>query len=213
MKRNDGRILLVQTFPMTMPSPEMIQQSIKKSNGRLYLTGRMQFADKLNGNERYYPKAILQRQIEKYQQKIKSNQSVGECDHPDSDQINPKNVAFLTKQVHWNGDEVIGTIMLTSNSVGKDMQALVEDGVTLSISSRGLGSLKRTKKGDEVQDDFQLVGWDLVIEPSTPNASFWNNGQIHQSSKSEIDFKVERLLDAKQTTIDELSHQILSLLK
>lgn len=211
MVKNTNRQLLVETFTMSMPTPNLIQQSIMKNNGRLFLTGRLQFADKLNGNERYYPREILQRQIQKYQRKIKLGQAVGQCDHPDSDQISTKNIAFLIKQIHWQGNQVVGTIMLTSNSVGRDMQALVQDGVTLSISSRGMGSLRRTDKGDQVQDDFDLVGWDIVMQPSTTDASFWNNGGIKQNKS--IDRKVSKLIQSKnKKVICQLSKQILSIL-
>ena len=148
-----NRQLLVETFPLTMPSMQTISQSIKKNNGKLLLTGRLQYADKPNGNDRIYPRTILQRQINKYQNKIRINVSLGQCDHPDSDSISLKNVAILIKQVHWQGNEVIGTIQLLSNSVGRDMQALVEDGVTLSISSRGMGSLKHKDGRDYVEQD------------------------------------------------------------
>ena len=207
MKRTDGRMILTQTFPLIMPEVNTIKQSIQKNNGKLFLTGRIQWADHLNGNQRYYPKHILQRQIKKYQTKIKNNMAYGECDHPDSDIVSLKNVAFIIKQIHWSGDEVIGTIMLTSNSVGRDMQALVQDGCTLSISSRGLGSLKRTDKGDQVQDDFQLVGWDLVVQPSTPGASFVNQNKSIQQ-------KLQKLTQCKkEQKIKGIVNQILSLIK
>ena len=162
-----NRQLLVETFTLNMPTKQNITQSIKNNNGRLLLTGRLQFANKPNGNLRIYPKSILQRQINNYQHKIKINASLGQCDHPDSDSISLKNVAILIKQVLWQGDEVIGTIQLLSNSIGRDMQALVEDGVTLSISSRGMGSLVHKDGYDYVEQDFQLTGWDLVVQPST----------------------------------------------
>lgn len=207
MKRTDGRMILTQTFPLIMPEVNTIKQSIQKNNGKLFLTGRIQWADHLNGNQRYYPKHILQRQIKKYQQKIKNNMAYGECDHPSNDIVSLSNVAFIMKQIHWSGDEVIGTIMLTSNSVGRDMQALVQDGCTLSISSRGLGSLKRTDKGDQVQDDFQIVSWDLVVQPSTPGASFVNQNKSIQK-------KLQKLTQCKkEQKIKGIVSQILSLIK
>ncbi len=202
MNRKDGRFLLTQTFPLTMPQVNVIKQSIKKNNGKLFLTGRIQWADHLNGNQRYYPRAVLQREIKKYNEKIKNNMAYGECDHPDSDIVSLKNVALLIKQIHWQGDQVIGTIMLTSNSVGRDMQALVQDGCTLSISSRGLGSLKRTERGDQVQDDFQIVSWDLVVQPSTPGASFLNQNKS-------IDQKVQKLTQSK---VKDIVQQVFSLI-
>ncbi len=206
-KRSDGRILLTQTFPLTLPDTNVIKQSVRVNNGKLYLTGRIQIADHLNANQRYYPKHILQKQVEKYQEKIKNNMAFGECDHPDSDLISLKNVALIMKEIHWNGNQVIGTIMLTSNRIGKDMQALVQDGCTLSISSRGIGSLQRTDKGDQVQDDFQIVSWDLVVQPSTPKASFFN-----QNLNRSMDQKVNSLIQTKKTNKSDKVREIANLL-
>lgn len=182
MNNNSNRQLLVQTFPFTMPSKDSIRQSIKRADGKMFLTGLLQCANKENGNGRQYPREILQREIAKYQQKIKRKTSFGECDHPDSDAISLKNIALLITQIHWQGDNVVGTIMLTSNSIGRDMQALVQDGASLSISSRGMGSLKHVGNKDIVQEDFELVGWDLVSQPSTEDATFWNDQAIKQSA-------------------------------
>ncbi len=191
--KKDGRQLLVQTFPLNIPSKEIIKQSIKQNNGTLFLTGRLQYANLENGNGRIYPFAILDRQVKKYQQKIKNGTSLGERDHPDSDQISLQNAAILVKQLHWNGNQLIGTIMLLSNDVGRNMKALVQDGVSLSISSRGIGSLKRTDRGDQVQDDFELIGWDLVVQPSTTGATFYNN-----KVKQNIDSKLQKVIENKQ---------------
>lgn len=191
--RKDGRQLLIETFPLNIPSKDIIQQSIRQNNGTLFLTGRLQHADLENGNGRIYPLEILDKQVKKYQQKIKNGTSLGQRDHPDSDQISLQNVAILIKQLHWNGKQLLGTIMLLSNDVGRNMKALVQDGVSLSISSRGIGSLKRTDRGDEVQDDFELVGWDLVVQPSTPGATFYNN-----KVKQNIESKLQKVIKDKQ---------------
>ncbi len=210
-----NRQLLVETFTLNMPTKQNITQSIKNNNGRLLLTGRLQFANKPNGNLRIYPKSILQRQINKYQHKIKINASLGQCDHPDSDSISLKNVAILIKQVHWQGDEVIGTIQLLSNSIGRDMQALVEDGVTLSISSRGMGSLVHKDGYDYVEQDFQLTGWDLVVQPSTQGASFYNRGLNRESIQTKIQKLVQTkpAVNQKETILSQLTSELLALLR
>ena len=196
-----------------MPSKQDLRQSIKKANGQLLLTGRLQYANKQNGNGRIYPREILQSAIAKYQQKIKLGMSVGQCDHPDSDSISLKNVALLIKQIHWQGDEVIGTILLTSNSIGRDMQALVQDGVSLSISSRGMGSLKRVETQDIVQDDYQLVGWDLVVQPSTDGATFYNS--VRQNKMPENICKITEQIETEQpqSKITSLVQQIINILR
>lgn len=223
MKRTDGRQLLIQTFEIMRVSPQrgQLSQSIKwDKNGNLYLTGRVQHADLLNGNERYYPKSVLKPQVERYiKQKINTNMAYGECDHPDSDQISLGNVCIMVKELHWEGKELIGTILVLNNRLGKDIQAIVKDGCTLSISSRGLGSLKRTDKGDEVQDDFEIICWDLVVEPSTPKSSFYND--IRESKLVDsFDSKLSQLVSNKplineteQNGIDSVYSEIMEIIR
>lgn len=201
--KNDGRILLIQTFDLKLPTRQTITQSIKINNGKLLLTGRLQYANKPNGNGRIYPKQVLQKQIKLYQQKIRLRKSVGQCDHPDSDSISLKNVAIMVTQVHWQGDEVVGTIQLLSNSIGKDMQALIEDGVSLSISSRGMGSLTHKDGYDYVQSDYELVCWDLVHQPSTQGATFYT-GTIGQKLETIIRDKTPQIV----TNISNISSYI-----
>lgn len=194
MNKYGNRILLTETFPFRVGQSQMLQESIKYQNGTLLLTGRMQYANKKNGNDRIYPRPILEREVNKYMQKIKSNSSYGQCDHPDSDQISLRNAALLVKELKWVGDQLIGTIQILSNRIGQDLKNIVlKNKGALSISSRGLGSLRRTDKGDEVQEDFELIGWDLVVQPSTPGATFWNDGKVNES----IQQKVEKLVQNK----------------
>lgn len=210
MNKYGNRILLTETFPFRVGQSQMLQESIKYQNGTLLLTGRMQYANKKNGNDRIYPRPILEREVNKYMQKIKSNSSYGQCDHPDSDQISLRNAVLLVKELKWVGDQLIGTIQILSNRIGQDLKNIVlKNKGSLSISSRGLGSLRRTDKGDEVQDDFELIGWDLVVQPSTPGATFWNDGKINES----IQQKVQKLVQTKpkvglKQTILQLSKQI-----
>ena len=210
MTKYGTKMLLVETFPFRLGQSEILQESIKYENGTLLLTGRMQYANKKNGNDRIYPRPILEREVNKYMQKIKSNSSYGQCDHPDSDQISLRNVALLVKELKWVGDQLIGTIQILSNRIGQDLKNIVlKNKGSLSISSRGLGSLRRTDKGDEVQDDFELIGWDLVVQPSTPGATFWNDGKINES----IQQKVQKLVQTKpkvglKQTMLQLSKQI-----
>lgn len=194
MSKYGNRMLLIETFPFRMGQSQMLQESIKYQNGTLLLTGRMQYANKKNGNDRIYPKHLLEREVLKYMNKVKTNTSYGQCDHPDSDQISLRNVALLVKELKWVGDQLIGTIQILSNRIGQDLKNIVlKNKGSLSISSRGLGSLRRTDKGDEVQGDFELIGWDLVVQPSTPGATFWNDGKINKS----IQQKVQKLVQNK----------------
>lgn len=216
MNKYGNRILLVETFPFRMGQSQMLQESIKYENGILLLTGRMHYANRKNGNDRIYPKHILEREVNKYMKKIKSNTSYGQCDHPDSDQISLRNAALLVRDLKWVGDQLIGTIQILSNRIGQDLKNIVlKNKGALSISSRGLGSLRRTDRGDEVQEDFELIGWDLVVEPSTPGATFWTEGKTNESIQQKVNKLIQNKprITEKQQKIKYLTKQIEKIIK
>lgn len=138
--------------------------------GGMILTGKIQEADVKNGNGRKYPEKILRREVEKYQQLIGENRAIGECDHPDSSVINLKNVSHLVTKIWWDGPAVMAKIKILTTPSGQIIKSLVESGVKLGISSRGLGSTHQSNGITMVDDDFQLICFDLVSEPSTPGA-------------------------------------------
>jgi len=123
-----------------------------------------------NGNGRIYKKETLQREIENYQKAIRERRSLGELDHPDDSVINLKNASHIITKMWWSGDDVMGKIEVLDTPSGKVLKALVEAGVKLGISSRGLGSTKQENGITMVEDDFQLICFDMVSEPSTPDA-------------------------------------------
>lgn len=138
--------------------------------GGLILSGKIQEADVKNGNGRKYPEKILRREIEKYQTLIRENRAIGECDHPDSSVINLKNVSHTITKVWWEGPVVMAKIKVLPTPSGQIIKALVQSGIKLGISSRGLGSTHQVNGITMVDDDFQLICFDLVSEPSTPGA-------------------------------------------
>jgi hypothetical protein len=140
------------------------------SNGAVYLVGICQKAGTKNGNGRVYRKETLQREIENYQKAIGERRSLGELDHPDDSVINLKNASHLVTKMWWDGDSVMGKIEVLDTPSGKILKELVKSGIKLGISSRGLGSVKQTNGETIVEDDFQLICFDMVSEPSTPNA-------------------------------------------
>jgi len=123
-----------------------------------------------NGNGRYYKKDLWERELDKYSKIVKDNRAVGELDHPDSSVINLKNVSHNIKDFWWDGDNIMGKIEILPTPSGNILKALVDSGVTVGVSSRGMGSLKDKDGVMEVQDDFELLCWDLVSVPSTPQA-------------------------------------------
>jgi hypothetical protein len=150
-------------------SKEMIKES-KEKYGKIMLKGIMQKSNTLNQNGRIYPKSILEREILNYQKLISENRALGECDHPDSSVVELKNVSHIVREARMEGDSVYGTIEILDTPKGKIIQSLIESGVTLGISSRGVGSTNSQDGNQIVQDDFQLICFDMVSEPSTPGA-------------------------------------------
>jgi len=140
------------------------------ANGTTILSGIMQKADALNGNGRVYPRNILEKEIKNYQKLVNERRALGELDHPDDSVINLKNASHLVTDVWWDGENVMGKVRVLSTPSGQVLKSLVEAGVKLGISSRGLGSTKEKNGKTYVNDDFQLICFDFVSEPSTPGA-------------------------------------------
>jgi hypothetical protein len=158
-------------------SPETIKESRAMNNGKIVMRGILQKADTLNQNGRIYPKAILEREVRNYQKFIKERRALGECDHPDSSVVELKNASHIIREAYMDGDVCFGVVELLDTPSGKILQSLVESNVTLGISSRGVGSTRAEGDYDVVQDDFQLICWDYVSEPSTPGAFMMKEGR------------------------------------
>jgi hypothetical protein len=158
----------ISTFSLT---PQLLQESVKTNDGRLIVKGVVQRADAKNGNGRVYPKEVLEREVQKYKDTyITENRALGELDHPESPIINLKNVCHNVKDVWWDGDDVIAKIEILPTPSGNILKALLIAGITVGISSRGMGSVKQLGETVEVQDDFELLCWDFVSTPSTQGA-------------------------------------------
>jgi hypothetical protein len=157
------------TFDIT---PEMINESMEKNNGRLMVKGVLQRADAKNQNGRVYPRNILMREAKKYADvNIKERRALGELDHPDSSIVNLNNVSHNVTEMHWDGNDLVGTVEVLSTPSGNILKELFKCGIKLGISSRGLGSVKQLGEGEvQVQDDFELIAFDFVSNPSTHGA-------------------------------------------
>ena len=136
----------------------------------IFLTGKLQEADVQNGNGRIYPKAIMEREIKNYGKLIKEMRALGELDHPESSVINLQNVSHMVTEAWMDGCSVMGKIKVLSTPSGKILNELINSGVQVGISSRGLGSVKENNGQTLVEDDFQLICFDIVSDPSTPGA-------------------------------------------
>ena len=137
---------------------------------------------------------ILEREVRNYQKFIAENRALGECDHPDSSVVELKNASHIVREAYMEGDVCYGVVELLNTPSGKILQSLVESGVTLGISSRGVGSTKRKGDVDVVQDDFQLICWDFVSEPSTPGAFMMKEGiEVRRNDLDKVFNKSDRI--------------------
>jgi len=145
-------------------------EKVEIANGAMYLTGVMQRADAENGNGRVYPRRVLDRELGNYAKLVSENRALGELDHPEDSVINLKNASHMVTKVWWNGNDVMGKVKILNTPSGNILRSLVDSGVKLGISSRGLGSVHEDAGSTVVEDDFQLICFDFVSEPSTQGA-------------------------------------------
>lgn len=168
----------------------------RAANGTVFLSGKLQEADCTNGNGRRYPQTILEREVQTYKRLIQERRALGELDHPDDSVINLKNVSHLVTDVWWDGPRVMGKIEVLGTPSGKVLQELINANVKIGISSRGLGSVRQQNGQTIVEDDFQLICFDIVSEPSTPNAFMlreWKEKRVKQESSK--DLRIKKALD------------------
>jgi len=169
------------------------QEKVLVKSGVLFLTGVMQKADQENGNGRVYGKRILEREVQNYQKMIDDRRALGELDHPEDSVVNLKNASHIVTKMWWDGNNVMGKVKVLDTPSGKILKSLVESGVKLGISSRGLGSTRKESGKTIVEDDFQLICFDFVQEPSTPGAFMMNEGKRKTLDPNKIWTKADRL--------------------
>jgi hypothetical protein len=180
--------LLVDHIPFNVAKLQPITEGkdSKLGDGLMRVRGKLQEADVKNGNGRVYPLKTLKEQIDKYMNgPMASRTSTGELDHPESSIINLSNVSHLITKIWWENNDVMGELTLLNTPSGKIAQEIIRANIPLGISSRGMGSVRQIGETVEVQDDFELLCWDLVSVPSTPNAYMTlSESKQYQSSKN-----------------------------
>ena len=179
-------MLLTEYRPFQV-SKRLAEQAVK-NNETLIVTGVLQRAEAKNQNGRVYPKEILAREVKKYMEgPVKENRAMGELDHPESSIINLQNVSHTVKKCWWDGDDVVGNVEVLNTPAGNILKALFASGITVGISSRGMGSVQEGVDGTvEVQDDFELLCFDFVSTPSTHGAYMTPTGRALQEGKIKI---------------------------
>jgi hypothetical protein len=166
-----AKSLLVEYTPLKL-TPQFINESIEKNNGVLVVEGVIQRAGAKNHNGRVYPKDILEAEVKKYiEGPIVERRAYGELDHSNESIINLKNVCLNIQKLWWENDDLMGKIEILTTPSGNIVKELFKCGGTVGISSRALGSVRQLDENTvEVQDDLELICWDIVSSPSTHGA-------------------------------------------
>ena len=184
----------------------LVETSIKV-NKSLVVKGVIQRAEAKNQNGRIYPREILEREIKKYAEgPIKERRALGELDHPESSVINLQNVSHNVTKVKMVGDDVYGEVEILSTPAGNILKELFRNGITVGISSRGMGSVQENGNGTvEVQDDFELLCFDFVSTPSTHGAFMKPAGRALQ----ELQEGKIQLPEYKYTNVNNIIRDII----
>ena len=194
--------LLVDVRPFEI-SRDKINESIKENDGRLIVKGVLQRAESKNQNGRVYPREVLMTEVSKYlENQVSERRALGELDHPDSSVVNLNNASHNVIEMHWDGDDLLGTVEVLSTPSGNILKELFKSGIKLGISSRGLGSVEpvNEKSGEdgtvEVQPDFELIAFDFVSNPSTHGAFMRpvNEGVEKQKPETKIESIINSIM-------------------
>jgi len=195
-----GKVLLREYYALCEGGvcEDLLTEAEKRfvTEGGMILSGVMQKADTQNGNGRIYPAHVLMREVENYKKLVKERRALGELDHPDDSVINLRNASHMVTDVWAEGKDVMGKVQVLNTPAGKILRSLVESGVKLGISSRGMGSVSESAGQTIVEDDFQLICFDFVSEPSTPGAFMMSEAKDLQKPNifTKAD-KINRLLN------------------
>lgn len=165
----------------TKPFKYLIKESVEKQ-GKLVIEGLMQVAGDTNGNGRIYPRQILEREVNKLKKTtIAQGNAFGELDHPDSPVVSLKNASHVITDLWWEGNNLMGRVEILNTPFGNIAAEIIKAGYTIGISSRGTGSVTETEDGQViVNDDFDLVTWDLVSSPSVQKAFMKPVGNLNE---------------------------------
>ena len=194
--------LLVDVRPFEI-SRQKIDESIKENAGRLIVKGVLQRAESKNQNGRVYPRDVLLKEVSKYlEEQVSERRALGELDHPESSVVNLNNASHNVIEMHWDGDDLLGTVEVLSTPSGNILKELFKSGIKLGISSRGLGSVEpvNEKNGEdgtvEVQPDFELIAFDFVSNPSTHGAFMRpvNEGVEKQKPETRIESIINSIM-------------------
>jgi len=176
---------------------DLLTEAEKKfvAEGGMMLSGRMQTCGLKNGNGRVYSRPILEREVKNYKSIVEDKRALGELDHPEDSVVNLCNASHMITELWWDGDDVMGKAKVLGTPSGQILRSLVESGVKIGISSRGLGTVTENNGVSEVNEDFQLICFDFVSEPSTPGAFMLQEAKNQESNIFTKTDKINRLMN------------------
>ena len=199
-------------------SVEVITEAKEDGKKNYFIEGIFMQGDIKNRNGRIYPSATLENEMGRYQKEfIETKRALGELGHPDGPQINGDRVSHLITEMRRDGNDFYGKAKILSTPMGEIVKSLLDEGVKIGVSTRGLGSVKAGRDGVmEVQKDFHLSTVDIVTDPSAPNAFVngimenveyyydiasgnWRATQAIEDIQEEVEKKINRVV----RTIDE----------
>lgn len=176
--------LLRETVFSIKPNIEVLEEGDKKTKN-YFLSGTYMSTECVNKNNRIYPKNILERELVNFQKLISENRALGELSHPETPNINLPLVSHKITELHFEGNDIVGKAKVLDTPNGKIVKSLIDEGVVLGMSSRGLGSVKEHNTTNIVQDDYRLATIDIVSEPSGQGC--WVNGILEGKEWMVID--------------------------
>ncbi len=204
---------------------QCIVEKAEDGSKNYVIEGIFAMAESKNRNGRIYPKAAMEKAVDKYvTEQVKTKRAVGELNHPDGPTVNLDKVSHLITDLQWEGNNVMGKAQILDTPMGQIVKGLLEGGVQLGVSTRGMGSLEQRNGTMYVKDDFILNTVDIVQDPSAPNAFVngimegvdwvWNNGVIEarEIERMETEIKTAPRADLYETQTREFKN-FLSLLK
>ncbi len=174
------------------------QIQVKQDDSKnVYIEGIFSTADLMNENGRKYKQDVLEREVVKLETKIANKCLWGELGHPPNPEINPDRISHLIESLHWDGSNLIGRAKVVDTAMGRTAMALIKEG-NLGISSRGLGTVNETD--NYVNEDFNLITWDLVTDPS--NSPSWVKG-IYE----EKEFGIKQVQTEPEITLEDVQKE------
>ena len=204
---------------------EVLTEARKDGTKKYSIEGVFMSAEQKNRNGRIYPRNVMEGAVSKYvTDQVSKGRAVGELNHPEGPTVNLDKVSHKIESLDWSGNDVVGKATILNTPMGKIVEGLLEGGVKLGVSTRGMGSLQRTNDALVVKPDFLLNAVDIVQDPSAPSAFVngimegvewvWNNGIIEAQTieKMETEIKKAPRADLYETQVREFKN-FLSLLK